>query len=194
MRTFVRSRNLGWMTTLSLVVVVVIFSPWGSTPTPDLGLGLTRPDAPLVPLRAIALVALGCLPSLTSSTQTWIHDLSGARSRWMLSALAPFALTVLIVAATALASTLTGEDTLGAMRNILLGFALTLVLSPIMGPLAVLPPVLSALFVAMLREQDAWWAVTNQPGTRLSLGVAMGLAAIALVGSRGLHSLGASPP
>ena len=62
----------------------------------------------------------------------------------------------------------------------LLGTAAAAVLRPVMSPLAFLPAVLGALLCAALREQQAWWAITNQPGTLASLLVAAILAAAAL--------------
>jgi hypothetical protein len=49
-----------------------------------------------------------------------------------------------------------------------------------MGPLSFVPPVLVALLCAALREQHAWWSITNQQGTMASFLVAVGLAAASL--------------
>src|SRR5688500_246315 len=145
-----------------VVAVAVIFSPWGSVPAPYLDLGL---PAPLVPLRAIALLGVGYLPLLALSPDTWIQDASSPRSQWLLQSAAPSALTTGAAAAAAAGAALAGVDALGAVRNLLLGTAGAALLYRAMGPLSFVPPVLVALLCAALREQRAWWAVTNQPGT-----------------------------
>lgn len=177
MTAFVRSRHIIPLLCVCFAAVTLIFSPWGSAPAPYLDLGL---PAPLVPLRAIALVALGYLPLLTLSPETQTQDRSSPRSAWLLQAAAPTAFTVISVAAVVAGATVAGMDASGAVRNLLLGTAAAAALRPVMGPLAFLPAVLAALLCAALREQQAWWAITNQPGTLASLLFAAILAAAAL--------------
>ena len=98
MRAFIRSRNMIPLTWICLGSLALVFSPWGSVPAPYLDLGL---PGPLVPLRAIAVVAVGYLPLLTLSPETRIPDVSSPRSAWLLQSLAPTVLTVIAAAAAA---------------------------------------------------------------------------------------------
>ncbi len=177
MRVFVRSRNLVPLLWVCLGSLALIFSPWGSVPAPYLDLGV---PGPLVPLRAIAVVAVGYLPLLTFAPELRIPDASSTRSAWLLQSLAPTLLTMVAAAAAAAGAALAGVDALAAVRNLLLGTAAAASLHRAMGPLSFVPPVLGALLSAALREQSAWWSITNQPGTVASFLVALGLAAVAL--------------
>lgn len=177
MRSFARTRHLLPLLSVCIVSVGVIFSPWGSVPSPYLDLGVA---APLVPLRAVALVALGSLPLLALAPETRIQDRSSPRSVWLLQAAAPSALTFCAAVAVAAGAAISGVDALGAVRNLLLGTAAAATLRPAMGPLAFVPAVLGSLLCASLREQRAWWAVTNQSGTLSSLTIAAIAAAITL--------------
>jgi hypothetical protein len=157
--------------------IALIFSPWGSVPAPYIDLGL---PGPLVPLRAIALVAVGYLPLLALSPDTRIQDVSSPRSAWLLQSAAPSALMAVAAAGAAAGAAFAGVDALGAVRNLLLGTAVAALLYRVMGPLSFVPSVLGALLCAALREEHAWWAITNQPGTVTSFVVALGLAVAAL--------------
>ncbi len=177
MRAFIRSRHLIPLTWMCFGSTAVIFSPWGSVPAPYLDLGL---PGPLVPLRAIAMVAVGYLPLLALAPDMRIADVSSSRSTWVLQSLCPTLLTVIAAMAAATGAAIAGVDGLAAVRNLLLGTAVAASLSRAMGPVSFVPPILGALFCAALREQHAWWAITNQHGTVLSLLVAAALATLAL--------------
>jgi hypothetical protein len=174
---FIRSRNMIPLLWVCLGSLTLIFSPWGSAPAPHLDLGL---PAPLVPLRAIALVAVGYLPLLTLAPETWTPDVSSPRSAWLLQSLAPTVLTLVAAAAAAVGAAIVGVDALAAVRNLLLGTAVAALLHRAMGPLSFVPPVLGALLCAALREHHAWWSITNQQGTAASFLVALGLAGVSL--------------
>ena len=178
MRAFIRSRNMIPLTWICLGSLALVFSPWGSVPAPYLDLGL---PGPLAPLRAIAVVAVGYLPLLTLSPETRIPDVSSPRSAWLLQSLAPTVLTVIAAAAAAAGAAIAGVDALAAVRNLLLGTATAAALYRVMGPLSFVPPVLGALLCAALREQHAWWAITNQQGTLAACLVALVLAAMSLL-------------
>jgi hypothetical protein len=177
MRAFIRSRNLIPLTWICLGSLAMIFSSWGTVPAPYLDLGV---PGPLVPLRAVTVVAVGYLPLLTLAPETRIPDLSSPRSTWLLQSLAPTVLTVVAAAAAAVGAAIADVDALAAVRNLLLGTAVAAALYRAMGPLSFVPPVLGALLCAALREQQAWWSITNQPGTVASFLVALTLAAVAL--------------
>ena len=141
MRAFIRSRNMIPLTWICLGSLALVFSPWGSVPAPYLDLGL---PGPLVPLRAIAVVAVGYLPLLTLSPETRIPDVSSPRSARLLHSLAPTVLTVIAAAAAAAGAAIAGVDALAAVRNLLLGTATAAALYRVMGPLSFVPPVLGA--------------------------------------------------
>lgn len=174
---FVRSRHVAPMLWICLGSLGVIFSPWGSVPAPYLDLGV---PGPLVPLRAVAVVAVGYLPLLTLAPETRTQDGSSPRSAWLLQSSAPTVLTLLAAAAAAAGAAFAGVDALAAVRNLLLGTAVAALLHRAMGPLSFVPPVLVALFCAALREQHAWWSITNHQGTVASFLVALGLAGVSL--------------
>ena len=163
MRAFIRSRNMIPLTWICLGSLALVFSPWGSVPAPYLDLGL---PGPLV---------------LTLSPETRIPDVSSPRSAWLLQSLAPTVLTVIAAAAAAAGAAIAGVDALAAVRNLLLGTATAAALYRVMGPLSFVPPVLGALLCAALREQHAWWAITNQQGTLAACLVALVLAAMSLL-------------
>jgi hypothetical protein len=177
MRAFIRSRNMIPLTWICFGSLALIFSPWGSAPSPYLDLGV---PGPLVPLRAVAVVAVGYLPLLALAPETRIPDLSSPRSTWLLQSLAPTVLTLAVAAAAAAGAAIADVDALAAVRNLLLGTAVAGALYRAMGPLSFVPPVLGALFCAALREQHAWWSITNQQGTVASFLIALGLAAVSL--------------
>jgi hypothetical protein len=177
MRAFIRSRNMIPLTWICFGSLALIFSPWGSAPSPYLDLGV---PGPLVPLRAVAVVAVGYLPLLALAPETRIPDLSSPRSTWLLQSLAPTVLTLAAAAAAAAGAAIADVDALAAVRNLLLGTAVAAALYRAMGPLSFVPPVLGALFCAALREQHAWWSITNQQGTVASFLIALGLAAVSL--------------
>jgi hypothetical protein len=176
-RAFIRSRNVIPLTWICLGALVLIFSPWGEVPAPYLDLGL---PGPLVPLRAVAVVAVGYLPLLALAPEMQIPDVSSTRSAWLLQSFAPTVLTVVAAAAAAAGAAVAGVDALAAVRNLLLGTAAAALLHRAMGPLSFVPPVLAALFCAALREEHAWWSITNQPGTVPSFLVALGLAGVSV--------------
>ena len=177
MRVFIRSRDMIPLVCVCLGSLALIFSPWGSVPAPYLDLGL---PGPLVPLRAIAVVAVGYLPLLTLAPETRTPDVSSPRSAWLLQSLAPTVLTLVAAAAAAAGAAIAGVDALAAVRNLLLGTAAAASLHRAMGPLSFVPPILGALLCAAFREQHAWWSITNQQGTLASFLIALGLAAISL--------------
>ena len=177
MRVFIRSRNMIPLLWICFASLALIFSPWGSVPAPYLDLGV---PGPLVPLRAVAVVAVGYLPLLTLAPETRTPDVSSPRSAWLLQSLAPTVLTLVAAGAAAAGAAIAGVDALAAVRNLLLGTAVAALLHRAMGPLSFVPPVLGALFCAALREQHAWWAISNQQGTVASFLVALGLAAVSL--------------
>lgn len=178
MRVFIRSRNMIPLLWVCLGSLALIFSPWGSVPAPYLDLGV---PGPLVPLRAVAVVAVGYLPLLTLAPETRIPDVSSARSAWLLQSLAPTVLTLAVTAAAAAGAVIADVDALAAVRNLLLGTAVAASLHRAMGPLSFVPAVLGALFCAALREQHAWWSITNEQGSMASFLVALGLAAVSLL-------------
>lgn len=179
MRTFVRSRRLVPLVLLGMASVVMLFSAWGSVPTPSLST-LSPASRPIVPLRTVGLVALGYLPLLALSSETFVTDAAGARPLWIVRGLPPLVCTVFLAAAVTIGADIARLDASAAVRNLLLGTGFAALLYRVMGPLAFVPPALFAVFCAMLREETAWWAVTNTPGSSASLAAAAALAVVAI--------------
>ena len=185
MKAYLVSRSLDRLLAAITALALILFAPLGALPLPQI---VPEEVAIDVPIRVVGMVVLGALPVVSVAAEMDILDRSGARPIWLLR-LGPVALsalfTVILVAAL---SILAGVDADAMIRNVLLGSAAAALLHHLLGAVSFLPMTLVSLVAAVVREEHAWWAITNQPGARSGLLIAMlsvtvALGVLALTGS-----------